>query len=245
MSGAARPVRTERGENPYESPVFLDGALGTIRPGGFALTGELVESCGIPRGARILDVGCGMGATAAFLRDTYGFDACGVDTSSLLLKRGRERHPGTPLYNADAMELPFEAESFDGVLAECSLQATGRPGDVLREANRVLKEGGFLLVSDPYARSRAAEASRRERPSRGCLACLLTREELCEAAAAAGFAILRWEDRSEALRGYLAAAMMRDVDCSPLASFLEARPGYCIMAARKASRLYKEQRQNE
>ena len=47
----------------------------TLRPGGFLLTKRAVSNCGFEKDQKILDVGCGMGATVKFLIDEYDLKA--------------------------------------------------------------------------------------------------------------------------------------------------------------------------
>ena len=52
---------------------------GLIRPGGFAITDRAISFCSFQRGAKILDIGCGSGATVNHLIQNQDFDAFGVD----------------------------------------------------------------------------------------------------------------------------------------------------------------------
>ena len=54
----------------------------------------------VPRGARILDVGCGQGRTGAYLH-SRGHRVTGVDLDPLLIERARELCPGASWEVAD------------------------------------------------------------------------------------------------------------------------------------------------
>lgn len=97
---------------------------------------------------RVLDIGCGTGATLSRL--TGEALAVGVDVSTTALKHSRERGI-TALGNASAIALPFADRSFDCVLIMDVLYHRGVPDKVaaLREAQRVLVQGGVLLVNVP------------------------------------------------------------------------------------------------
>jgi len=110
------------------------------RPGGFEITDRALEVCSFPPSARLLDCGCGAGATVEYFRER-GFCAEGVDIAG-----------GDGIIKADAAELPFDDESFDGVFFECSLSKMAFPDEALKEARRVLKKSGRIAVSDFYAR---------------------------------------------------------------------------------------------
>ena len=54
---------------PYESPALREAIGPALRPGGLDLTERAARYCGLAAGDLVLDVGCGIGATAAFLKD--------------------------------------------------------------------------------------------------------------------------------------------------------------------------------
>ena len=90
----------------YESPVLRKVAGPTLRPGGFRLTGRAVESCNLERGARVLDVGCGTGATVNWLATEQGLKAMGLDASTGLILEGRSLNPSASLVAGRADRLP-------------------------------------------------------------------------------------------------------------------------------------------
>lgn len=96
--------------------------------------------------SRILDLGCGSGATVAKL-NAMGFDAYGTDlefktadVTDPLMDEGRLR-----LMNAETLELPFEGESFDLVFADQVIEHVEDLQVFAEEASRVLKSGGIFI----------------------------------------------------------------------------------------------------
>jgi len=122
-----------------------------LRPGGMTITGSALREIILIPNSRILDIGCGSGATVAYLRG-LGYNALGIDTTL---------PPDAPpeLICADAAALPFERGRFDAVFFECSLSKIVAPEAALFEAQRVLKPGGALVVSDLFTHGEAAELS--------------------------------------------------------------------------------------
>ena len=118
------------------------------RPGGLELTQALLKCVCLAENARILDVGCGEGATVRLLRETYRYDAVGIDLTA------EANRPY--LVRGDAAHLPWMPESFDAVMLECSLSRMEEPDTVLREIRRVLRPAGAILLSDLYTRARWA-----------------------------------------------------------------------------------------
>jgi len=247
-------VRHGAGGQLYESGL-LDGALGGLmRPGGLALTERALGFCGLPAGARVLDVGCGLGASVEYLRQSLGLNAVGVDSSRAVVERGRQRCPGLPLIRGSGALLPFGSGTADAVLLECSLSAARDRSGLLAECSRVLAPAGKLAVSDLYLRGEKGPSSE-EALSRSCAAGIATREQLASSLAAEGFQIALWEDHSRALCEFLAALIFHEgsldgfwrCQCerpSQLPKVKEAmrrmRPGYCLLVATKRAGSEKE-----
>lgn len=116
-------------------------------PGGNSLTRRLLDLAEVFPPARVLDLGTGTGDTTRILR-ADGFDADGLDLVSD--PRDPDRITG------DMTALPFADASYDICLAECSISVCGDGPAALREARRVLRTGGKLLLSDVCFRKEQA-----------------------------------------------------------------------------------------
>jgi ubiquinone/menaquinone biosynthesis C-methylase UbiE len=104
---------------------------------------------------RILDVGCGFGATLMVLAKAFpGCRATGVDLSEPLLERARAGTAAAGLQervlfeSADAEQLPYEENAFDVVLNLNMVHIVSRPVNMLDEIGRVLKPGGICFIAD-------------------------------------------------------------------------------------------------
>ena len=95
----------------------------------------------LPRGARVLDLGCAGGS----FRDE--------DTDAAVVRCDLDpRVPqGADAVRADARQLPFTARSFDAVILNHSLEHFLTPDAVLAEIGRVVREDGSLWVAVPDA----------------------------------------------------------------------------------------------
>jgi len=99
---------------------------------------------------RLLDVGCGPGRLLQELRE-HGWDVYGVDFSPVAV--GRARSVGLNVRQGDLLTAGFESNFFDVVLFSHSLEHVFDPVATLREAHRILKPGGRLLLFLPNAGS--------------------------------------------------------------------------------------------
>ncbi len=96
-------------------------------------------------GVKLLDAGCGSGLALSFAAKRRA-DVWGVDATPELVAIAQERAPRATVQVADIEALPFEAESFDIVVAFNSLQYAAAPMNALGEFRRVVKDGGAVLI---------------------------------------------------------------------------------------------------
>ncbi len=97
-------------------------------------------------GARVLDVGCGVGQVVARLAQA-GYEAYGVDVSEPNIARARQFSPRCQLY--DGRKLPYPDGHFASVGALNVLEHVEEPEAFLAELVRVAALGGRVLVSTP------------------------------------------------------------------------------------------------
>ena len=122
--------------------------------GGLEATDKLAELCRIGKDTYVLDVGCGVGATACRLAGKYGCRVMGIDILPRMVERSRERAKRMNLAGrvefrtADAQDLPFEDGLFDAVITE---SVTAFPEDKQKAVNeyvRVVKPGGYIGLNE-------------------------------------------------------------------------------------------------
>jgi SAM-dependent methyltransferase len=108
------------------------------------------------RVARLLDLGCGTGATVGFVREARAVEWAGgieLDTQSAeAARRVCDR-----VWTGDATSLPFEKEiaeaSLDLVLCLDTLEHLADPWAMVRRLSPFLKPGGRLILSVPNIRN--------------------------------------------------------------------------------------------
>ena len=106
----------------------------------------------IPPNARVLEVGCGTGAVSRALSQWPGIvEVVGVDPSHVFVERARSL--GASMANltfaqGDGRRLDAPPDSFDLIVLHTVLCHVPEPEQVLSEAYRVLRAGGWLAVFD-------------------------------------------------------------------------------------------------
>jgi ubiquinone/menaquinone biosynthesis C-methylase UbiE len=96
-------------------------------------------------GIRYCDVGCGAGL-AALLASDRGAEVSGIDAAESLLEIARERVAGADFHLGDLEALPFPDDTFDVVTGFNSFQFAADPMAALREAKRIAKPSGRIVV---------------------------------------------------------------------------------------------------
>lgn len=102
------------------------------------------------QGLDVLDAACGEGYGSALLAGSAA-SVTGVDVSARAVEHAQERYAGDSLEFrvADCLDLPFEDDAFDCIVSFETLEHLEDHDGLMKEFRRVLKPGGFLLLSSP------------------------------------------------------------------------------------------------
>jgi 2-polyprenyl-3-methyl-5-hydroxy-6-metoxy-1,4-benzoquinol methylase len=107
----------------------------------------------VPGGARILDLGSGNGALAAWL-SKQGYEVVGVEFDAGGIEVSRRTYPQIPFYQFgvqdDPAELLKKESPFDVVVSTEVIEHLYSPHLLPLFAAGVLKADGYLLISTPY-----------------------------------------------------------------------------------------------
>lgn len=100
--------------------------------------------------ARVLEVGCSSGGNLAALSSRASVDCFGVDPSGDAVRTGKQTYSSFDLQVGTADRLPFGDGSMDVVWFGFCLYLVDRAllHRVVSEADRVVKDGGFIAIHD-------------------------------------------------------------------------------------------------
>jgi tocopherol O-methyltransferase len=165
------------------------------------LIARLAERAAIPRGGRVLDVGCGLGGSSLWLARRLGCSVRGITISpaQCAMASTRAREEGlagrVSFAVADANRLELPAESFDAVwVIECSEHLTDKAA-FLGSCARMLRPGGRLALCAWLANEGGGHAALVAEVCRAMLCpSLASLGDYVRWAEAAGFSGVRAED---------------------------------------------------
>lgn len=170
---------------------------------GIEATEEIAGMMAAGPGDHLLDVGSGLGGPARWIAQRFGCRVTGIDLTPEFVDVARELTRRTGLHDrvrfetGNALAMPFADGSFDGAWSMNVSMNIADKAALYREIGRVLKPGGWLVVSElakgaggapdyPTPWARTAEAS-----------FLATPDETRRGLADAGFDVVRVESTVE------------------------------------------------
>lgn len=104
----------------------------------------------LPKAGLIVDAGCGVARWPIYLRQR-GYRVFGLEWSHDACVIARETDPGLEVVRADVRHTPLADGSVDAVLSLGVVEHDeAGPIMALREARRILKPGGVLMLAVPY-----------------------------------------------------------------------------------------------
>jgi demethylmenaquinone methyltransferase/2-methoxy-6-polyprenyl-1,4-benzoquinol methylase len=98
-------------------------------------------------GIKILDIAAGTGSSSRPLVEK-GAEVTALDFSQGMIEQGRKQNKNIKFVQGDALKLPFEENSFDVTTISFGLRNTSSTEIALKEALRVTKDGGRIVVAE-------------------------------------------------------------------------------------------------
>jgi tocopherol O-methyltransferase len=163
----------------------------------------LAEWAGITEGTRIVDAGCGLGHSAIWLSQRYNAAVTGITVVPKQVDTINKNLQKNPVVNVDFqlanyLEMPFEDNSVDIVWAFESVCHAAEKLLFYKEAYRVLKPGGKIVMAEYLRNGRPMEQGKedllQEIFRRWAIPDLDTLDEHDNNARQAGFASFRSND---------------------------------------------------
>lgn len=147
--------------------------LAAVRKGDFAHPGEaqaidivlssmddaLIQSTRlndvVPESRNVLDVGCGLGGTAHYLKEKMGWSISGIDLDANAIAHARQAYDGISFLHGNILEANklFPLQSFDMLYLFNVLYAFENKINVLKILSSMGKPGSLLMISDYAVKS--------------------------------------------------------------------------------------------
>jgi len=142
------------GKDPEKLAAADLAAVDEFHVGGIEATQELAKHMELRAGLRLLDVGSGIGGPARYFAAEHECRVTGIDLTEDFVRVARSLTARTKLdglvefRQGSALEMPFEAGSFEGAyMIHVGMNIADKAG-IFREVRRVLKAGGLFTVFD-------------------------------------------------------------------------------------------------
>jgi len=166
--------------------------------------GNPVALASLREGETVLDLGAGAGFDCFLAANEVGPSGrvIGVDMTPEMVEKARENAERNNYQNvefrlAEIEHLPVADDSVDVIISNCVINLSPDKGTVFREAFRVLKPGGRLMISDLVLLKELPNFLKNSaRGYVGCISGAMLKEKYIETITAAGFQKTRIVDET-------------------------------------------------
>jgi SAM-dependent methyltransferase len=107
-------------------------------------TQPLVDA--LPRGSRVLDLGCGEGFIAGYL-SSLGYDVEGVDLSPTLVEQARKSYPDIRFGAMDAVDIDQLGSTYHAIFSHTVLHSVSDIATVFTKARDLLEDPGLFVIT--------------------------------------------------------------------------------------------------
>lgn len=175
---------------------------------GIEATEETAAMIDVAAGHHLLDVGSGIGGPARYFAHRFGCRVTGIDLTAEFCDAARHLTRLLGLESkvdfelGDALAMPFAEASFDGAYSmNVSMNIADKPA-LYREIRRVLKPGGWLMLSELAMGPGAPLDYPTPWAATAASSFLASPEETRAGLEAAGFEVVKFRDASEDVKAY-------------------------------------------
>ena len=205
QGGCCPDSASDDGKGLYPLEVVEEMPAGVVSFG----CGNPAALASLQAGETVLDLGSGAGLDCFLASEQVGPEGSviGVDFTQSMLDRARENAAKLGLTNVsfrtgDIEALPLPDQSVDVIISNCVINLAPDKDAVFREAFRVLRHGGRLMVSDIVLTRPATPAEMDDMALlSGCISGSLTAEDYAGKIRVAGFQDVRLDTESEPKEG--------------------------------------------
>ena len=107
---------------------------------------QILNHLNIVAGGKYLDIGCGSGNyTGALAARNLQIEGC--DISETMLQKARQKYPTVPFQQGNAVNLPYESGTFNGVICTLATHHISNNEKLFQEIFRVLNRGTFVMFT--------------------------------------------------------------------------------------------------
>ncbi len=149
-----RAALAEDGADPDSPSIEALSPYDQFHGRGMEATKELAEALTVKPGDHLLDVGCGIGGPARYVAHRFGCRVTGIDLTAEFCDVARHLTRLLGLQDkvafecGNALAMPFADASFDGAYSMNVSMNIADKAALYRELRRVLKPGGWLMLSE-------------------------------------------------------------------------------------------------
>ena len=139
---------------------YWDGSTKNLRESLTNMNVKLAEVAKIKSSDVVLDAGCGVGGSSIFLAKNIGCKVKGITLSAKQVETAKQNAKVHGVAEKAEFEVNnytatnYPDESFDVVWAIESVCHVAEKADFLREAHRILKKGGRLILADFFSNTK-------------------------------------------------------------------------------------------
>jgi cyclopropane fatty-acyl-phospholipid synthase-like methyltransferase len=103
---------------------------------------------------KALDIGSGLGGVAFYLADKFSMEVTGIEVNQWMVREAKKR---VPMHLKDRVDFclisantgwPFFPETYDIIYSKGVLTHVEDKEEIFQECHRVLKKGGYLVITD-------------------------------------------------------------------------------------------------
>jgi ubiquinone/menaquinone biosynthesis C-methylase UbiE len=135
------------------------GGIDEFHVRGAAVSMELAKEISLDKNTRVLDVGCGLGGPARMLAAEFGSTVTGIDLTTEFIRSAKLLSDLvglgelTKFVQGDALDLPFDDNSFDVVWTQHVQMNIENKEKFYSEIARVLAPGGTFIYYDIFSKN--------------------------------------------------------------------------------------------